>query len=122
MDEAEYTLMVKGVGFEHGFNEVNEFYSHKDQNGWLWEVWRHKRDPLRGGRPTWFVSVAESKRNGRVQMLNTCLNGEDGYIRRKGPLYDLGHSPPMVFMENLIPLIEAGEWPEETVYDYTNSA
>lgn len=102
-------LTVKSYEFVHGFNDQFEYYAHTDEQGWNWQIWRHRKGPI--NTQVWFASVTASGRNGGTKMLNTAVvDGEE--VIQADPLYHLNPYSSQTLLEGLVPLIETGKWPE----------
>lgn len=95
--------------FTRGENPTQEYFSFADpETGWLWQAIRNKQESW------WWAIVMEPDADGRVQMLTSRSRSAGGVVI--GPLYGRPNEPGAL-CSGMVPLIEAGTWPEETTQD-----
>lgn len=103
---------VNDIDFDHGFNDMFEYYAHND-NGLCWQIFRH----LKGEGAmtvTWMACVSERKKDGSVRMLNSIVRHFGGSITAD-PLAHLNDKLPEPLLEALTDLIKKGEWPHDDI-------
>lgn len=104
-----------GVGFTHGEDERFEYYEHVDDEGRIWEIYRHTDPEAHAAiRVTWFARL--SRAGETLAMLNFART-RCGTVLDAGPLYRLDAHDPRALLRAMAPLIRRGGIPPDAPHE-----